>query len=136
MADGKETQRSLAKLRAEFPSSAVEKVEHWDHYAQRRHDLFGIADVLVAGPDSGFLLVQVTTRKQMSARRSKIKGKRQGTENPANGEYRVAAAKSWLEAGGRILIQGWEQPGGKGTRWECTEWEVSMEDFDDGAGAV
>ena len=137
MADGKETSRSLAELRKRWPAAAVEKVEYWNYFAPRkgggkgkRHDLFGFGDVLVAGPRPGFIIVQVTTKQQMSARRKKILGKPQaGDGNPQkHAEYRLACLTHWLNAGGRVLIQGWDQPNGPRTAWVMTEWEVTIED--------
>jgi hypothetical protein len=127
MADGNETRRSLAELRSRWPLSAVEKVEYWNSFAKKRHDLFGFGDILVGGPDAGFVIVQVTTRKQMSARRRKILGKLQvGDRNPqSSADYRVSCLLSWLRAGGRVLVQGWDQPEGRGTRWMLTEWEIT-----------
>lgn len=127
MADGKETQRSLKHLRDLYPLSAVEKVEYWNSFAKKRHDLFGFADVLVAGPDAGTIYVQVTTRGCMSARRQKILGKPQRSDKDPEGaaKARYSRVLSCLRSGARILVQGWDQPGGKGTKWVLTEWEIT-----------
>ena len=121
-------QKTIALLRETYPDSAVEKVEHWNHFARRRHDMFGFADVVCAGPDSGFRLYQVTTRGQMSARRAKIKGKLQaGDKKPEEyAAYRRGCLDAWLAAGGRVFVHGWGQPGGKGTKWVLTEWEIEV----------
>lgn len=125
-------QKSTALLREKYPTSVVEKVEHWNHFARRRHYLLGFGDLLCVGTESGFLLVQVTTRGQMSARRAKILGKQQpGDRKPAEyAEYRRKAAEAWLAAGGRIAVHGWHQPGGKGTAWEYTAWEITMDEIE------
>ena len=78
----------------------VEKVEHWD--GRRTHDLFGIIDVLAVGPQ-GTLAVQTTSRANVSARVRKIAG------SPT-----IAAIR---EAGWTVLVHGWHQPKGPGTRW-------------------
>ena len=132
MASGKETALDLAYLRDLYPSAVVEKVEYWNHFARRRHDLLGFGDILVVGPEPGFLLVQCTTRKQMSARRSKILGKPQpGDKKPAEyAEYRLRALGAWLSAGGTVEIHGWHQPRGKGTKWEVETWEVTQDELD------
>ena len=139
MADGKETQRSLAAARKRWPGSAGEKVEWWDPFAStagpgrsipgRRHDLFGFADVLVDGPESGTIYIQVTTRKQMSKRRGKIYGKKQSGETSVAAQKRQDNVRSVLAGGSRILVQGWDQPSGPGTRWIMTEWEILEENM-------
>lgn len=93
------TQLTMRQLRAEgWP--VVEKVEHWD--GRRTHDLLGIIDVLAVGP-RGTLAVQTTTRDNVSARVRKI------ADSPT-----IAAIR---EAGWTVLVHGWEQPKGPGTRW-------------------
>lgn len=123
-------QKTLAYLREKYPDAASEKVEYWNHYARRRHDLFGFADYICVGPEPGFILVQVTTRKQLSARRLKMLGKPQPSDKKPQeyAEYRVRSLYAWLAAGGRVLLHGWDQPGGKGTTWRRTEWEVTLEE--------
>lgn len=137
MADGKETARSLAELRERWPEAAVEKVEYWNAFIPRanggrgkRRDLFGFGDVLVAGPEPGFVIVQVTTKKQMKARFDKILGKPQRSDSKPEefAAYRLNCLKHWLNAGGRVLVQGWSQPNGPRTRWVLTEWEITQED--------
>jgi hypothetical protein len=137
MADGKETARSLAEARKRWPKSAVEKTEHWDAFAPRRdggrgkrRDLFGFGDMIVAGEDSGHILIQSTTKGCMAARRRKILGARQAHEKNTSkqAEYRVRCFLAWLASGGRVLIWGWHQPGGPGTRHILEEREVTRED--------
>lgn len=139
--DGKELQRSLALFRRDYPASAVEKVEWVDHFPSRnsggraftgrKHDLFGFADVLVTGPDSGTIAIQVTTsRAQMLARLRKIKGKRQPNESAEAAFKRRENVIACLLAGWRIMIQGWNQPGDKGTRWNHSEIEVTLEEME------
>ena len=122
------------KLLRDMPGLAiVEKVEYWNHFARRRHDLFGFADVIRVSVDGSFELYQVTTRGQMSARRQKILGKPQeGDKNPKEyAEYRFNALGIWLMAGGRVFVHGWGQPGGKHTEWLLTEWEITRDEWED-----
>ena len=86
--------------------------------------------MIVAGPDAGHVLIQVTTRGCMSARRSKICGKPQHGDGKPDvmAAYRLRCLLAWLGSGGRVLVQGWAQPGGTGTRHHMTEWEVTADD--------
>lgn len=120
----------MAYLRDLYPLSTVEKVEHWNHFAKRRHDLFGWADILVTGVNSGFKAIQVTTRGQMSARRGKILGAMQASDKSEEyAEYRLKALGNWLTGGGKVEVHGWGQPGGKGTKWELTVWPVVLYEY-------
>ncbi len=64
------TSRTVHRLRDEG-WCLVEVVEHYNTFTKRRHDLFGIIDVLAVG-DKGILMVQVTSRSNMSSRIKKI----------------------------------------------------------------
>ena len=65
------TQKTLKKLRADgWP--LVQVVENWNQYAGRRIDLYGVIDVLAAGPD-GLLGVQATSHHGVSDRLRKIR---------------------------------------------------------------
>lgn len=95
------TELTLRHLRrAGWPAVAV--VEHYNAHTNRKHDLFGIIDVLAVGPE-GTLAVQTTTRGEVSKRVAKI------ADSPT-----IAAIR---EAGWTVLVHGWEQPKGPGTRW-------------------
>lgn len=48
-------------------------VEHWNHHAQIRQDLFGIFDLLVLIPNKYAVGIQVTTFSNRSARQTKMK---------------------------------------------------------------
>ena len=64
------TQRSLKKLRDDgWPLVSV--VEYYNYWTKRRHDLFGIIDILAVGP-KGTLAVQATGGGNGSARVKKI----------------------------------------------------------------
>lgn len=64
-------QRSKAML--EKQGWHVEIVEHWNPWAKVRKDLFGFADLLCLADGAWPLLVQVTSRSNVSARVKKIK---------------------------------------------------------------
>lgn len=77
-------------------------VEHWNAYTQRRHDLFGVFDLLaLKGPET--MGVQPTTASNVSARVNKI------TDSP----YLDAIRK----AGWNIQVHGWAKVK---NRWKLT----------------
>ena len=95
------TELTLRQLRADgWP--LVQVVEVWNPHARIRQDLFGLVDVLAVGPQ-GTLAVQTTSRANVSARVRKIAD-----------SATIAAIR---EAGWTVLVHGWEQPKGPGTRW-------------------
>lgn len=102
------TQRSLKKLREEFPFVAV--VEKWNPHARVRQDLFGFADI-IAMDGKYTVLVQTTSASNMAARRKKI------LENHA--------AFLWVNEDRcrKILLHGWKK--NKSKRWELKEEEVN-----------
>lgn len=63
------TQRSLAYLKAEGYTVAI--VEHWNSFTRRRHDLFGMFDLLAVRAGET-LAVQTTSGSNVSARVRKI----------------------------------------------------------------
>ena len=88
------TQRSLALLREQ--GYLCEIVEHWNPWAKIRQDLFGLGDIL-AIRDGETLLVQTTSRSNMSARVKKIS------------ESEVLPVI--LRAGWKIQVHGWGELG-------------------------
>jgi hypothetical protein len=95
------TARSLALLRRS--GYLAESVERWIPGANIRRDLFHVGDVLAVHPyrQPAFLLVQATSRPNVSARLAKAKAS--------------AELATWLRAGGAFEIWGWHRPG---KRWE------------------
>ena len=88
-------------------------VEHWNHFAHIRQDLYQFADILVLYPDrKGCTFVQVTSGSNVSARKHKIL---------AN-EY----APLVLSSGNTIEIHGWRKVGKKGKR---KLWDIRVEDI-------
>ncbi len=63
------TSRSVDLLRKEYP--LVETVERFNSFTKRRHDLFGIIDIL-AVRDNEILMVQTTSKSNMRSRVIKI----------------------------------------------------------------
>jgi len=84
-------------------------VEKWNPHARVRQDLFGIIDVLAIGRNET-IAVQSTTKHNLKARIKKI------AESESIGDIR--------EAGWTVLVHGWHQPKGKGTRWQLVEVDV------------
>lgn len=101
------TQLSLRHLRTQ--GYTAEKVEYWDAFAQKRHDLWGFVDVLAIRPGE-VLAVQTTSSDNVSARVRKI------AEHP-----NVAAVR---EAGIAIHVHGWRKDEKK-RRWVLRTVDVS-----------
>jgi hypothetical protein len=99
------TQRTLAMLRTD--GWTCEVVEKWNPAVKRRHDLFGIFDVL-AIRDGETMGVQVTSYSNVAARIRKI----------AESEHIAAIRK----AGWRVCVHGWHKPK---NRWICREVDIS-----------
>jgi hypothetical protein len=84
------TQRSLKYLRDQGYKCWI--VEHWNHFARIRQDLFGCIDILAIG-NGETLAVQTTSRGNVSARVKKI------VEN----EYYPEMVRS----GWKVQVHGW-----------------------------
>ena len=64
------TQRSVEYIKKQgYP--LVQVVEYYNAFTRRRHDLFGIIDILAVS-DKDILMVQTTSRSNMSSRIRKI----------------------------------------------------------------
>ena len=102
------TQLTLRKLRADGGYD-VAVVEHWNHYAKCRQDLFGVIDILAVGKGET-VAVQCTSYSNVSARVRKI----------ADAE----ALPGMRSAGWRILVHGWHKKAGKWVVREvdCSRW--------------
>jgi hypothetical protein len=72
----------------------VGKTEYWNSFTCRRHDLWGWCDMLAIKPNE-ITAVQSTSYSNIAARRNKIKS--------------LDSHKTWLQAGGFILIIGWRK---------------------------
>ena len=79
----------------------VERTEHWDSFARRRKDLLGFGDLLCLTTGRA-VLVQVTTKSNMSARIKKING--------------LDTSAHWKQSGGQIVVEGWYK---QDRRWQC-----------------
>ncbi len=93
------TARSLAHLKELGYTAKV--VEHWNHFARIRQDLFG-ADVLALKPGEPVLVVQATTGANHAARRVKVEAE--------------GFAALWIGAGATLEIWSWAQQGPRGKR--------------------
>lgn len=83
--------RTQAELQAE--GWRVAKCETLNPITRKSQDLFGVADLAAWHPDKGFMLVQVTARAAMSARRKKIRSTQPGIEKAV-----------------RFEVWGWDNP--------------------------
>ena len=100
------TSRTVNALRAGgWP--LVQIVEHYSTFTKRRHDLFGIIDVLAVGK-MGILCVQVTSKSNMSSRIRKI------ADSLSIDHIR--------EAGIKVEVHGWHKVK---NRWHCKITDVS-----------
>lgn len=97
------TQLSLARMRSDGFTCA--KTEHWNPFAKRRFDLFNFCDILCIHEEKGIIAVQTTVYKSMLERMKKIS--------------KLTEATTFLAAGGKIEIHGWQKVGG---RWVCKVW--------------
>jgi hypothetical protein len=109
------TQRSLKYLRDQGFLVAI--VEHWNHFANIRQDLFGFADILAVHPGRGITLaVQTTSGSNVSARRTKLTA--------------CANVATCLKAGWLIHVHGWAKRkvkrGGKAYRYELRTVEIEQ----------
>jgi hypothetical protein len=69
----------------------VAKVEHWNHFAHIRQDLWGF-DFLAIG-HGRIIGVQTTTKHNLAARIKKL--------------FLLPSTMVWLESGGKIILHGW-----------------------------
>ena len=108
------TARSLAMLRE--AGFQVGIVEYYSTFTKKRHDLFGIIDLVAVHTDLGVLGVQVTSSSNHSARFRKACR---------------APIRKWLEAGAKMTIQSWGLRGAAGTKkkWHCRVQQVKLEDL-------
>jgi hypothetical protein len=103
------TARSLKHLREQGLTADV--VERFNSFTRKRHDLFGIIDLIAVG-DDGIIGIQATSRSNVSARIAKAKA-----------EERL---KVWLKAGGKFSVFGWGKTGAKGKRKTYTLRQVDL----------
>ena len=73
----------------------VDIVEYWNNFTRRRHDMYGLFDMVAIG-NGEVVFIQVTSRTNVSARVRKI----------AEDKYAdiIAACR---EAGVRLIVEGW-----------------------------
>ena len=73
------------------------RVEHWDHFSRRRHDLFGFLDVLAVKPGEPPFGIQVCAHSAGSTRMNKI--------------LNAPAAGILLASGWKLEVWGWKKDG-------------------------
>jgi hypothetical protein len=83
-------------------------------------DAFNFGDLLVAKPNYGVALVQVTSRSNMNARERKAR--------------EIPELKVWLDSGGKFLLHGWGKKGPRGKRKKWAMREIQFEVDSDGFG--
>ena len=96
------------------------KVDRFNPYSKRSHDLFGIFDLVVIGhPGFPTVYVQATTGDHHAARREKVLGS--------------PASLAVLEAGNGVAIVSWRKggPAGKRKLWTPRVELLTVEDWDE-----
>ena len=108
------TQRTLKRLRREGWFCAI--VEHWNHFAGIRQDLFGCLDILALRPGS-ILGVQATSASNHAARMTK--------------SMALPNLRHWLEAGGDFEVWSWGLKGkrGQSKSWKLRRTRIAKEDL-------
>jgi hypothetical protein len=113
------TARSMKYFRDRgFIVANVEKILHMPGrpFGNRR-DAFGFGDLLIAKPDWGAALIQVTSSDHVSHRVNKIqRGLAQDLTDQKDVDEAHAAnenADVWLAAGCRIFVMGWAKRGAR-----------------------
>ena len=107
------TQLTLRQLRADGYTAQV--VEHWNHFAKIRQDLFKIIDVLAVG-NGETVGVQCTSYSHVAERVKKVNA--------------AEAINDIRGAGWKILVQGWHK---KKNRWVCREVNCSNPEISEDA---
>jgi hypothetical protein len=102
------TTRSRERL--EDMGYAVDVCESYNYFTKKRKDLFGGFDLIGVGPE-GVVFLQTTSRDNISARVRKI------ADLPAIDAIRKAGVK--------LIVDGWDQPGGPRTAWRVKSVDVS-----------
>lgn len=103
------TQRTLAECRKR--GYTVQVVEHWNAFARRRIDLFGVIDLVCITP-FGIMGIQACAGSSHATRRTKIAAE--------------PRAKLWTDAGARLEIWSWSKTGARGAvkKWTLRTEEV------------
>ena len=93
------TARALKECKARGWEAGV--VERFNSYTKRKHDLFGVLDIIAATPE-GVLGIQVTSGDNHASRVAKVLA-----------EPRMAA---WRSAGARVAVWSYALRGARGKR--------------------
>lgn len=105
--------RSMNRLRSfGFSVARVEQIIHMPKAPfPFKRDAFGFGDLLIARPDWGIGLIQVTTTKHMNDHEEKA--------------LALPDFDIWLKSGGRFVLQGWKKEK-KCNLWRMTEREIML----------
>jgi predicted RecB family endonuclease len=98
------SQRTVKHLREQ--GYMVANVETYNYFTKRRHDLFGVIDILAIG-NGETLAVQVTSKSNMSARIRKIE--------------ESEALPEMLRSGWRVIVHGW---------WKATNGRYQLKEME------
>jgi hypothetical protein len=98
-------QRAMKELRERGYIAQV--VERWDAFSRRRHDLFGIIDILAIGKGQT-IAIQVTSRDNMASRRHKMQA--------------APELREMIDAGWSVELWGYDKPN---QRWRVKAENVT-----------
>jgi hypothetical protein len=98
------SQRTVKHLKEQ--GYMVANVETYNYFTKRRHDLFGVIDILAIG-NGETLAVQVTSKSNMSARIRKIEDSE--------------ALPEMLRSGWRVIVHGW---------WKATNGRYQLKEME------
>jgi hypothetical protein len=98
------SQRTVKHLREQ--GYMVANVEHYNAFTRRKHDLFGVIDLLAIG-NGETLAVQVTSKSNMSARIRKIE--------------ESEALPEMLRSNWRVIVHGW---------WKATNGRYQLKEME------
>lgn len=128
--------RSVKHLRDRgFIVAPVEQIVHMPGRPfSNKRDAFGFGDLLIARPEFGAALVQVTSATNVSHRIDKILGVPEDASDPKSVETAKlvrANAETWIRSGNRLFVHGWAKKGPRGERkrWTLSERELTLSDF-------
>lgn len=83
----------LTRILMELRGYWTWRVEHWDHHAKKKFDLWA-CDVIGTHRHRPHLLTQTTSRKMLSARKAKM--------------LSVLPLWAWVTSGGLVELHGWD----------------------------
>jgi len=116
------TTRTLKKWRGQGYQCWI--TEYWNGFCGRRVDVWGFGDILACKPGE-IALLQTTSYSGLSSHKRKIEDE----------DHREAAI-NWLQAGGKLYLEGWHKKplkrGGKALRWKDRVYQAVLVDAGNG----